>query len=196
MTIFPAKVGKSRKHFIKKKIQDPKKGDENQHIHPTENNQSPLPMAEKEQKPIVNVLFWQFLKNATISFKTRLSHIIEQKQRSSRIDGKIMTKMIRNRCNSRSGYQGVTKWWYHEPELWRFTEDVHSHDWTWPTLLFYIDILLWLYFRIPTTEWSHESKISLFPISYIFLAIYPTKKKTSLTKTETLSSLIKTKLWV
>lgn len=59
MTIFPAKVGKSRKHFIKKKkkIQDPKKGDENQHIHPTENNQSPLPMAEKEQKPIVNVLF-------------------------------------------------------------------------------------------------------------------------------------------
>lgn len=44
-------------------------------------------------------------------------------------------------------------------------------------ILFYIDILLWLYFRIPTTEWSHESKISLFPISYIFLAIYPTKKK-------------------
>lgn len=147
-------------------------------------------MAEKEQKPIVKVLFWQFLKNATISFKTRLSHIIEQKQRSSRIDGKIMTRMIRNRCNSRSGYQGVTKWWYHEPELWRFREDVHSHDWTWPALLFYIDILLRLYFRIPTTECSHESKISLFFIS-IYLSVYPTKKKkTSLRITETLSSLI------
>lgn len=170
-------------------MQDPWKGDENQHIHPTANNQRPLPMAEKEQKPIVKVLFWQFLKNATISFKTRLSHIIEQKQRSSRIDGKIMTRMIRNRCNSRSGYQGVTKWWYHEPELWRFSEDVHSHDWTWPALLFYIDILLRLYFRIPTTECSHESKISLFFIS-IYLSVYPTKKKTSLRITETLSSLI------
>lgn len=146
-------------------------------------------MAEKEQKPIVKVLFWQFLKNATISFKTRLSHIIEQKQRSSRIDGKIMTRMIRNRCNSRSGYQGVTKWWYHEPELWRFSEDVHSHDWTWPALLFYIDILLRLYFRIPTTE--------LLPREQNFIVLYfhisfrlPNQKKNSLRITETLSSLI------
>lgn len=136
------------------------------------------PWLRKNKSPLSKFLFWQFLKNATISFKTRLSHIIEQKQRSSRIDGKIMTRMIRNRCNSRSGYQGVTKWWYHEPELWRFSEDVHSHDWTWPALLFYIDILLRLYFRIPTTECSHESKISLFFIS-IYLSVYPTKKNQS-----------------
>ena len=126
-------------------------------------------MAEKEQYSIVNVLFWQFLKNATISFKTRLSHIIEQKQRSSQGDGKIMTRMIRNRCNSRSGYRGVTKGWYHEPEPTDLPR-MYIHETELDPSYCFTDILVWLYFRISTTERSHESNISLF---LIFIAITP-----------------------